>query len=111
MSAHRKPQTLQEMKAEVTFQLWEQQVETNPCLNCTQLTAGNLWAPKTPPIISFSLSSLWARWVGSTLDSERTLVTQIQRAQWSPAPSAPPPPAGSRVSCPTGSTLFSQSQG
>ena len=111
MSAHRRPQTLQEMKAEVTFQLWEQKVETNPCLTCTELLAGILGDPRTPPLISLSLNGLWAWLVGGTVDSERTPVTQTQRAQWSPAPSAPPPPAKSRASCPTGSALLSQSQG
>ena len=78
MSAHRRPQTLQEMKAEVTFQLWEQKVETNPCLTCTELLAGILGDPRTPPLISLSLNGLWAWLVGGTVDSERTPVTQTQ---------------------------------
>ena len=111
MSAHRRPQTLQERKRNVTFQLRAHHVETPSCLTCAELTAGNPWVPRTPPLISLSLSGLWAWLVGGSVDSERTPVTQTQRAQWSPAPSAPPPPAGSRASCPTGSALLSQSQG
>ena len=86
-------------------------METPSCLTCTEFPAGNFGAPRTPPLISLSLSGLWDWLVGGTVDSERTPVTQTQRAQWSPAPPALRAPAGSRASCPTGSALLSQSQG